>query len=140
MDKIIKIAVGLFAVIIFCAALVFAFPGTGPVQTPQDSNSAIGPGGNVTVYFFYGEECPHCHNIMPFMQSLQQKYPDVNILFLETWHNQTNQALSVTLNRELKVSNSGVPEVIVGNVALIGEKDIPAKLEQAILDQLKKKR
>ena len=60
--------------------------------------------------------------------------------FLETWHNQTNQALSVTLNRELKVSSSGVPEAIVGNVVLIGEKDIPEKLEQAILDQLKKKR
>jgi thiol-disulfide isomerase/thioredoxin len=139
MDKIIKIAAGLFAAIILCAALlVFVYPGTSPDQISPGS-MGISTGGNLTVYFFYGEECPHCHNIMPFMQSLQQKYPDVNILFLETWHNQTNQALSVTLNRELGVSSSGVPEAIVGNVALIGERDIPAKLEQAILDQLKKK-
>ena len=24
----------------------------------------------VTVYFFYGEECPHCHDVMPFIRNL----------------------------------------------------------------------
>jgi len=57
---------------------------------------------------------------------------------LETWHNETNQALSSNLNRKLGVSRAGVPEAIVGNVVLIGSKDIPEKLEQAILDQRKK--
>jgi thiol-disulfide isomerase/thioredoxin len=135
MDKTIKIAGGLFAVIILCAALVLMYPGISTGQTPQAS---IRQSGNLTVYFFYGEECPHCHNVMPFMQSLQQKYPEVNILYLEIWHNQTNQRISTTLNRELKVSRYGVPEVIVGDVVLDGEKEIPEKLEQAIIDQLKK--
>ena len=138
MDKIIKISTGLLAIIILCAVLVFAFPGTNPGQA-SPIRAGINPNGNVTVYFFYGEECAHCHKIMPFMQSLKQKYPNVDILLLEIWHNKTNQALSTTLNRELKVSSSGVPEAIVGDVVLIGEKDIPEKLEQAILDQLKKK-
>ena len=138
MDKIIKISTGLFAIIILCAVLVFVYPGTGQNQAPL-ARAGMNPGGNVTVYFFYGEECTHCHKVMPFMQSLRQKYPDVNILILETWHNETNHALSTTINRELKVSSYGVPEAIVGDVVLIGERDIPEKLEQAILDQLKKK-
>ncbi|WP_372960469.1 TlpA family protein disulfide reductase [Methanoregula sp.] len=139
MDKIIKISVGLFAVIIFCAALVFVYPAASPGQSSQGS-TGIGPGGNVTVYYFYGKECPHCHKIMPFVQSLQQKYPAADILFLETWHNQTNYILYTQVNQDLGVRYAAVPEAVVGDVVLIGEKDIPEKLEQAIIDQLKKKR
>jgi len=137
MDKIIKIFSVLFAVIILFTALVFVSP---VASSGQASSGSTGPGPaiNVTVYFFYGQECSHCEEIMPFMQSLQQKYPDVDIRMLETWHNETNQALSTSLNRKLGVSKPGVPEVIVGNVVLIGSKDIPDKLEQTILDQLKK--
>ena len=138
MDKIIKIAVGLFAVIILCTALVFVYPGISSVK--DQGITGPSPGGNVTVYYFYGEECPHCHKIMPFVQSLQQKYPAADILFLETWHNQTNYILYTQVNQDLRVRYAAVPEAVVGDVVLIGEKDIPEKLEQAILDQLKKKR
>ena len=36
----------------------------------SNPSSEFGPSvqGNVTVYFFYGEECPHCHNVMPFIR------------------------------------------------------------------------
>ncbi|MFA4860180.1 MAG: hypothetical protein WC598_05425 [Methanoregula sp.] len=77
---------------------------------------------------------------MPFVQSLQQKYPAADILFLETWHNQTNYILYTQVNQDLGVRYAAVPEAVVGDVVLIGEKDIPEKLEQAIIDQLKKKR
>jgi len=135
MDKIIKIAVGLVAVIILCASLVFVYPGISAVQ----EQGSTGPGGNVTVYFFYGEECLHCHKVMPVVQSLQQKYPTVDFLILETWHNQTNHLLYTQVNRDLGVRYLAVPEAVVGNVVLFGELDIPEKLEPAIIDQLKKK-
>jgi glutaredoxin len=142
MDKIIKTGAALLAVVVFCAAVLVLFPGTGsglalPGMQVAGSNDA---GGNITVYFFYGEECPHCHNVMPFVKSLRQKYPDIDLLILETWHNETNQLVQNTLNRELKISRSGVPEVIVGDTALIGELEIPQKLEQVVADQIKKKR
>ena len=97
--------------------------------------------GNVTVYFFYGEECPHCHNVMPFIQNLSKKYPDVDFRILETWHNETNQALSLSLHQKLGIQSAGVPEVIVvgNNTPLIGDRAIPAELEGVILEQLKKK-
>jgi thiol-disulfide isomerase/thioredoxin len=97
---------------------------------------------NVTVYFFYGEECPHCHTVMPFIQNLSKKYPDVDFQILETWHNTTNADMFTKINDQLKVpaSNRGVPEVIVvGNATpLIGSRDIPANLENVILEQLQK--
>lgn len=137
MDKIIKIAVVLVAVVILCTAMIVVYPGISSGQTGA-GNPGPAPAGNVTVYFFYGQECPHCEKVMPFMQSLPQKYPDVDFRMLETWHNETNQALSTALNRELGVSDPGVPEVIVGDIVLVGSKDIPDKLEQVILDQKKK--
>jgi thiol-disulfide isomerase/thioredoxin len=100
------------------------------------------PTAKVTVYFFYGEECPHCHTVMPFIQNLSKKYPDVNFQILETWHNTTNADIFTKINDQLKVpaSNRGVPEVIVvGNATpLIGSRDIPANLESVIIEQLQK--
>jgi thiol-disulfide isomerase/thioredoxin len=95
----------------------------------------------VTVYFFYGEECPHCHNVMPFIQNLSEKYPEIDFRILEVWHNETNRALFAALNQELGIQQSGVPEVIViGNTTpLIGDRDIPLYLEGAILEQMKKR-
>jgi thiol-disulfide isomerase/thioredoxin len=129
MDNTIKIAAGLLIAVALVFAIVFIVP-----QQVEKTPVA----GTVTVYFFYGEECPHCHTVMPFVKSLQQKYPDVDFQILETWHNTTNQALSVSMNRKLGVGTAGVPEVVVGNVVLVGDKDIPAKLEDAVIGELKK--
>ncbi len=105
-------------------------------------NKNTPPTAKVTVYFFYGEECPHCHTVMPFIQNLSKKYPEVNFQILETWHNTTNADISSKINDQIKVptSNRGVPEVIVvGNATpLFGSRDIPAYLEGVIIEQLKK--
>jgi thiol-disulfide isomerase/thioredoxin len=130
MDKTIKIAAGLFIVIVLICAVFIALP--QQAASPQPGT------GRVTVYFFYGEECIHCHNVMPFMESLKQKYPDVDFQILETWHNTKNQALSASLNKKLGAGYPGVPEVIVGSVVLVGERDIPARLESVIIEELKK--
>jgi thiol-disulfide isomerase/thioredoxin len=100
--------------------------------------SAHGPetgSGNVTVYYFYGTECPHCHNVTPYIESLRDKHPDVSFQILEIWHNDTNGALHKLLNHKLGLEATGVPQVIVGNVSLLGEDKIHAGLEKAILAQ-----
>jgi thiol-disulfide isomerase/thioredoxin len=138
MDKNVKIAAGLVIVVVFVCAIIFVIP----QQTAKIPVAGTGSPlhGKVTVYFFYGEECPHCHNIMPFVKSLETKYPDVDFQFLETWHNQKNQTLFTSLNQKLGVKSTGVPEVVVGDVVLIGEVDIPAKLEAAIIGEIEKNR
>jgi|WetSurMetagenome_2_1015567.scaffolds.fasta_scaffold400096_2 thiol-disulfide isomerase/thioredoxin len=133
MDKTIKIVAALLVIVVLGCAFAFITSSMRTAPSPLPVTSS-----GVTVYFFYGEECPHCHNVMPFIQSLQQKYPDVNFQILETWHNETNNNLSVSLNQNLGVRSPGVPEVIIGNVTLVGDKEIPDKLESVILDQKKK--
>jgi thiol-disulfide isomerase/thioredoxin len=140
MDNTLKAAVGVFLVILIACIFFFVILPQPPVAPPV--SEPVGTvTGNVTVYFFYGEECPHCHNVMPFIQNLSKKYTDVDFLILETWHNETNNALSQQLNKELGIQSAGVPEaIVVGNdTPLIGDRDIPANLEGVILEQLKKK-
>ncbi|MCK9592251.1 MAG: hypothetical protein M0Q91_09630 [Methanoregula sp.] len=139
MDNTLKIITGLFIVILVAAAVFFIQPQQSvpiPVTIPDTSLT-----GNVTVYFFYGEECPHCHNVIPFIQNLSIKYPDVDFQVLETWHNESNQVLFQSLHKKLGIQSAGVPEAIVtgNNTPLVGERDIPAYLEGVIVEQLKKK-
>ncbi|MDP7180604.1 MAG: hypothetical protein QF824_05015 [Candidatus Woesearchaeota archaeon] len=34
---------------------------------------------NVTVYYFWGDGCPHCAKATPFLYSLEDKYPELRI-------------------------------------------------------------
>lgn len=140
MDNTLKIVAGvLIAIMVTCVVFFLVIP--QPSVKSSSGAADILVQDNVTVFFFYGEECPHCHNVIPFIQNLSKKYPEVDFLILETWHNETNNAISKSLNQKLAIQNSGVPEVIVtGNTSpLVGDRDIPAYLEGVILEQLKKK-
>jgi len=55
--------------------------------------------------FFYGEECPHCHNIMPRLDEVEEKI-GVKFERFEVWHNADN----AKMNREYdKDYCGGVP-------------------------------
>jgi thiol-disulfide isomerase/thioredoxin len=143
MDKIIKIIIAVFAIIAVAAvAFVLLAQGSAVAAAPNTATSsapALTTDDSV-VYFFYGEECPHCKNVEPFIDNLTKKYPDVSIKRLEVWHNQTNEQVYNAMNAAAGISSSpGVPEVIVGKVVLVGERDIPAQLEPLVQAIEKKK-
>jgi thiol-disulfide isomerase/thioredoxin len=130
MDKIIKIIAGLFAVVVI-ASLAFLLVGS-PQQAAPSTPPAV-------IYYFWGDGCPHCEHIKPFIDNLTKEYPDANIQVLEVWKNQTNQEIYTQANAAAGMTNYGVPEVIYGNVVLMGEDQIPAKMEVLVQDYLKKK-
>lgn len=45
------------------------------------------------LYFFYGDECPHCHVVMPLVDDLITK--GYSIQKLETWHHEENEKIRV---------------------------------------------
>lgn len=48
------------------------------------------------LYFYYGEECPHCHNMMPIVDKLIAE--GIEIQKLETWHNEENSKKHETVD------------------------------------------
>jgi len=136
MDKTITIAITVLALLILGGiAVVFSGIPVHQGTLPKDSGGVPA----TTIYFFYGTECPHCHDIMPFIENMTKKYPDANIQVLEVWHNETNERLYIQANAAAGVIAYGVPEVVVGKTALFGAIEIPAKFEGLIQDTLKKK-
>jgi hypothetical protein len=136
MDKTIKIVAAVLAVVVVASIAVLL---TGTPATADAGTNERGILATDTIYFFYGEECTHCHKIMPFIENMTRKYPDAGIQVLEVWHNQTNNQLYQQANAAAGVTSSGVPEIVVGKTVLIGEVEIPEKFEGLIQDYLKKK-
>jgi hypothetical protein len=138
MDRTLKIigVVGIIVAVI-AGAYVLSHP---PLQSPasfQLSPTGAEP-GPLTVYFFYGEECSHCHVVMPLVVNLSVQYPDAHIQILEIWHTAANNELYMKVNKQLGIAPPGVPEAVIGETVLVGERDIPAKLELLIIEKLKK--
>ena len=134
MDRIIKI-IGALVI----AGLVLSGAYMVVDITAKSRSSPAQPSGDIEpVYFFYGEECPHCHAIMPFIRNLSEKYPMANIRILEVWHNQTNQATYQSVLQRLNRGTSGVPAVVIGETVLVGDRDIPERLEVLILKRFQK--
>jgi len=51
------------------------------------------------LYMFYGEECPHCHTMMPIVDNLIKE--GIEIKKKETWHNEENADLLQTYDTGL---------------------------------------
>lgn len=133
MDKTIKIVSAVLAVVVVASIALLL---SGVII---DADRSGGIPATDTIYFFYGEECPHCHDVMPLIENMTRNYPEANIRILEVWHNETNQQLYQQANAAAGVKTYGVPEVVVGKTVLIGAKEIPEKFEGLIQDYLKKK-
>ncbi len=76
--------------------------------------------GDVNVYFFWGDGCPHCAREKPFLEKLEQKYPEVKVYDYEIWRDAGNRDLMVEVAKKLNASVSGVPFTVVGEKYFIG--------------------
>jgi len=88
-----------------------------------------------TIYFFYGEGCPHCEEQTPFMQQLEREY-NISVVYLETWHNKTNAELFVEFAKAYNISLLGVPATFIGDQAFIGYIN-KIEIEEAVNNCLK---
>ena len=77
----------------------------------------------VNLYFFWGEGCPHCAAEKPFLEKLEQKYPQLNIHELEVWGNRENLNLMIEFGKKLDANISGVPFTVVGEHYISGWMD-----------------
>jgi len=109
------------------ATLLFIFSLAGArIAVAQDISSCV--------YYFYGEGCPHCANVKPVLESLEQKYPDLNIQRFEVWYNREDAARFQEVSTAYNVPEPwGVPVVFIGEKYLSGDTLIIGGLESEIL-------
>lgn len=106
-----------------------AIPKTSPALLHDSSLS-----GTVIAYYFYGDGCTHCANIKPHLLALAEQYPNLELRQLEVYRNTTNQEIFFRIQRTYNLSTPGVPTLVIGDRALVGENEIRDNTEPIIIE------
>lgn len=129
--------------------LLFPVPqhdGSVPFPLENRKVSSSGPDGTAsrslnrrfTVYFFWGEGCPHCVDEKPFLEALQQRHPGMDIRSYEVWHDKQNAALMADMSRAYGSSISGVPMTFVDRKAFVGFTEQTGRLIASVIERCAK--
>ncbi len=88
----------------------------------------------VTIYYFYGKNCPHCVKAEPIIQNLARRY-HLNLKKFEVWYNDGNRNKLVSMAKERGKSVQGVPTIIIGKAVYTGSNE--AKLVEIVKQNAK---
>ena len=115
-------------VVLLAAVLVVA-----PLAAPFESPAA--PRDEVTLYFFWGEGCPHCAAAKPMLAQLERRYPELEVRSFEVYNSADNQRLLAGMAEKFGIKRTGVPVFFLGQRYWVGYADsmTPRQLEAAIL-------
>jgi cytochrome c biogenesis protein CcdA/thiol-disulfide isomerase/thioredoxin len=142
MEKRWKILAVVGIVIALTGALYFqGFFGNYSGTTSLEGNFALvqisNGSGTIPAYYFYGDGCTHCANIKPHLIALAAKYPNLELKQLEVYHNATNQEILSRVQQTYNLTTLGVPTLVIGDRALVGENEIRDYTELIIIEQSK---
>ena len=76
--------------------------------------------GDVTIYFFWGDGCPHCAEEEIFLEELKKDYPQITVLDYEVWYDKDNQEILKKAADVMGFEPKGVPVTIIGEKVWIG--------------------
>lgn len=103
-----------------------------PHVSPLESSAA--PQREVTLYFFWGDGCPHCEAAVPTLVQLRQRYPGLEVRSLEVWSNEKNQSLFAEMAAKFGIRPTGTPTFFLGQQYWVGfdAATTPKQLELAV--------
>ncbi len=90
--------------------------------------------GDPTIYFFWGEGCPHCAAAKPFLAGLQEQYPQLEVQDYEVYNDLENREIFLAMAEKNGIEASGVPTFFLGEDVWVGfiENPIGVEIEQAV--------
>ena len=85
------------------------------------------------IYFFYGQGCPHCAKVEPYLSEMEKKY-DLEVYRFEIYNNRSNLVLLQKYFDAYDVPQSqrGVPVVFISDNYFVGDRPILDNLESKI--------
>ena len=115
MKKILCLFVGIIASFLFCL----------PVNALEDDT--------INIYLFYGDGCPHCAAEKEFLNSIEDKYDNVELIYYEVWKDEDNRNFLNQVKSSMEITRTGVPVTIIGETAIVGYSEaVDGKIERAI--------
>ena len=97
-----NLQLGKFGKTIFCLFFVVAIflPENLKAEPPADYYKTI----EVTLYYFWSRNCPHCIEAKPFVNNLSKSYPWLTVHSYDLVHSQDNQKLYLQMAEQLQQS------------------------------------
>lgn len=91
-------------------------------------------------YFFYSDSCPHCHEAMPFVESLEKEFPNIEFNKLEVSGHPEHLAIFNKKMEKLGTQAGGVPTFVFKDKYLVGFKKgvFEEKIRAMIADSAEK--
>ena len=87
----------------------------------------------VTLYLFHGDGCPHCASEIEYLNRIEKKYNNLEIVKYEVWYDQDNSEFLNQVKESFGVNNPYVPTTVIGNTLITGFSDSTGnKIERAI--------
>jgi thiol-disulfide isomerase/thioredoxin len=108
--------------VLLLITVLVLFVGMGSVQAQE-----------ACVYYFYGDGCPHCANVKPFLEEMEVKYPGLQVERFEIYNNGDNAQLLDQYFDYYGVGVKGVPIVFTSDTYFVGDQPILEGLEGEIL-------
>ena len=87
----------------------------------------------VTLYLFHGDGCPHCASEIEYLNRIEKKYNNLEIVKYEVWYDEDNSEFLNQVKESFGVNNPYVPTTVIGNTLITGFSDSTGnKIERAI--------
>jgi cysteine-rich repeat protein/parallel beta-helix repeat protein len=121
--------------VILCGLFIVSlFFGVETESISEDkTRSELMTSEHLDVYFFYGQGCPHCANVEPFILEMEHKYP-LQIHKYDVYTNRSHISLFNEYFDKYGVPQErrGIPAIFVGSAYFIGDGSIIDGFEQTI--------
>ncbi len=92
----------------------------GLTTAPANASPATQGNEPVTIYFFWGDGCPHCAEAEPFLAGLTQRFPGVQVRDFEVWYHEENQDLLIRMAAKFGFEPTAVPTIFIGDRYWVG--------------------
>ncbi|MDD4126630.1 MAG: cytochrome c biogenesis protein CcdA [Methanomicrobium sp.] len=102
-------------------------------DAPQNQNYDNPGITNKTVSVFYNKYCSACHRVIPVIEEISKKYPNVKIFYYDTYNSSENLTLLNEFGEKYNIPFPAYPIVFTGDsVVLQGVSSITANLDEVI--------
>ena len=120
MKKKHYLGIGIILIVIAILSYGLFFPATGgAIKEPNTIDLNDNP-NKVTIYFFWGDGCPHCESQKLYLSEWQQKYPEIEVKMFEVWKNPNNYIIFRQIAQAYGIEVKGVPTTFIGDKSWSG--------------------
>ena len=93
--------------------------------------------GKVNIYFFHKTSCPHCKKEGKLLDSLEEKYENINIYRFEVSGDSQNAKYLDEVKKLFDETSGGVPYTVIGTETFLGYNSyVGEKFEKTIQNYL----